>query len=188
MRLPRIYDLGKYVSLDKAVVLYGPRQVGKTTLIEEYLKDVELKYKLDTGDDIRMEWGYVYYDATDEIRILAGRIRPALFLYSDYLDVGYAYTWITPPSEVYYQAQITNMDGGSVAYNMELGDNTLTLNAYAGNTTTNKIKPDDGSINDFANDNIFGAEKAFLVIVIDLTAVDDILLVFFSCSKRTLSP
>jgi len=118
--------------------------------------------KSDTGDDIRMEWGYAYYDATDEIRILAGRIRPALFLYSDYLDVGYAYTWITPPSEVYYQAQITNLDGGNIAYNLEVGDNTITLNAYAGNTSTHKIKPDDGSINDFSNDNIFGAELAFV--------------------------
>ncbi len=118
--------------------------------------------KSDTGDDIRMEWGYVAYDATDSLRILAGRVRPALFLYSDYLDVGYAYTWITPPSEVYYQAQITNLDGTNIAYNLELGDNELTFNAYAGNTTTQKIKPDDGTINDFANDNIFGGEIAFI--------------------------
>jgi len=113
------------------------------------------------GDNIRMEWGYISYDATDELRILAGRVRPALFLFSDYLDVGYAYTWITPPSEVYYQAQITNLDGVSATYNMELGDNQLSLNVYGGNTKSNKLNPSDGTVMDFSFDSIVGTEIAF---------------------------
>ncbi len=108
-----------------------------------------------------MEWGYVYYDVNDEIRILAGRIRPALFLYSDYLDVGYAYTWITPPDEVYFQAQITNLDGGSVTYNMDLDGNSLALNVYAGNTNTDKATPA-GDIITLNNDSIIGAELAYI--------------------------
>ncbi len=113
------------------------------------------------GDDIRMEWGYVSYDVNDEIRILAGRIRPALFLYSDYLDVGYAYTWITPPDEVYFQAQITNLDGGSVTYNMDLDGNSLALNVYAGNTNTDKATPA-GDVITLNNDSIIGAELAYI--------------------------
>jgi len=95
----------------------------------------------EVGDDIRMEWGFISYDATDEVRILAGRIRPALFLYSDYLDVGYAYNWVTPPSEVYDQVNISNLDGASVAYNLELGDNTLSTTIYGGNSSDNKVNP-----------------------------------------------
>jgi len=37
----------------KVLVLYGPRRVGKSTLLEEYLKGLGLKYRLVTGDDLR---------------------------------------------------------------------------------------------------------------------------------------
>ncbi len=35
--------------------MYGPRRVGKTTLIQEYLKKTTWKYKLDSGDNIRTQ-------------------------------------------------------------------------------------------------------------------------------------
>lgn len=38
----------------KVLVIYGPRQVGKTTLIETYLKHTKLRYRLETGDDIQL--------------------------------------------------------------------------------------------------------------------------------------
>lgn len=34
------------------LVIYGPRQVGKTTLIKNFLSSTKLKYRLDIGDDI----------------------------------------------------------------------------------------------------------------------------------------
>jgi hypothetical protein len=117
--------------------------------------------KSEVGDDIRMEWGYVSYDLNDEIRILAGRVRPSLFLYSNYLDVGYAYTWITPPSEVYYQAQITNLDGVNASYTLELDDSTISLNVYGGNSTGDKLNPSDSTTLNFDYDNVVGAELAF---------------------------
>ncbi len=121
--------------------------------------------KDEAGDDIRMEWGYVYFDATDELRFLAGRIRPSLFLYSDYLDVGYAYNWVTPPSEVYDQVNISNLDGVSASYNLEVGDNTITTTIYAGNSSDDKVNPmyereitADSSLLDLDFDNIIGGE------------------------------
>ncbi|MDQ7795583.1 MAG: AAA family ATPase, partial [Spirochaetia bacterium] len=36
-------------------VIYGPRRVGKTTLLQNYLKQTPLKYKLDSGDNIRTQ-------------------------------------------------------------------------------------------------------------------------------------
>jgi predicted AAA+ superfamily ATPase len=54
MRIPRYYaDLERYQRERKVLVLYGPRQVGKTTLLEEYLHSTPLKWRLDSGDDIR---------------------------------------------------------------------------------------------------------------------------------------
>jgi predicted AAA+ superfamily ATPase len=40
---------------NKVLVIYGPRRVGKTTLLQNYLKQTALKYKLDSGDNIRTQ-------------------------------------------------------------------------------------------------------------------------------------
>ncbi|GIW64742.1 MAG: hypothetical protein KatS3mg092_0675 [Patescibacteria group bacterium] len=52
MILPRYYDIKKYLKKNKALILYGPRRVGKTTIIKEFLKQTKLKYKFVVGDDI----------------------------------------------------------------------------------------------------------------------------------------
>jgi len=40
---------------NKVLVIYGPRRVGKTTLLQNYLTQTPLKYKLDSGDNIRTQ-------------------------------------------------------------------------------------------------------------------------------------
>jgi predicted AAA+ superfamily ATPase len=40
---------------NKVLVLFGPRRVGKTTLMQNCLKQTKLKYKLDSGDNIRTQ-------------------------------------------------------------------------------------------------------------------------------------
>lgn len=51
--IPRIYDdLDKLLREGKVIVIYGPRRVGKSTLVGNYLKETYLKYKLDSGDDL----------------------------------------------------------------------------------------------------------------------------------------
>lgn len=55
MFIPRIYDIEKLLKPQKVLVIYGPRRVGKTTLLQNYLKSTPLKYKLDTGDNIRTQ-------------------------------------------------------------------------------------------------------------------------------------
>lgn len=51
--LVRIYnDLEKFLKPGKALVIYGPRRVGKTTILQNYLKKTSYKYKLDSGDNI----------------------------------------------------------------------------------------------------------------------------------------
>ncbi|MBI2334711.1 ATP-binding protein, partial [Candidatus Daviesbacteria bacterium] len=49
----RIYDnLDSLFREGKVVVIYGPRRVGKTTLLKNFLKKCRLKYKLDSGDNL----------------------------------------------------------------------------------------------------------------------------------------
>lgn len=52
----RIYEpLEERLTPNKALVIYGPRRVGKTTLLQNFLNSTSLKYKLDSGDNIRTQ-------------------------------------------------------------------------------------------------------------------------------------
>jgi uncharacterized protein len=51
--ITRIYDnLEKYLKPEKVLVIYGARRIGKTTLLKQYIKRTNLKYRLDSGDDL----------------------------------------------------------------------------------------------------------------------------------------
>jgi len=50
--IKRYYNLHDLIRLGKVLVIYGPRQVGKTTLLNHYLSETGLKYRLDSGDNI----------------------------------------------------------------------------------------------------------------------------------------
>ena len=54
--IPRFYDdLDKFVKPGKVLIIYGARQVGKTTLLKNFLSKTSYKYKLDSGDNIIMQ-------------------------------------------------------------------------------------------------------------------------------------
>jgi uncharacterized protein len=54
-RIPRYYDsLFDYLQPGKVLVLFGPRQVGKTTLVRSLIQATDKKIKIDTGDDVRI--------------------------------------------------------------------------------------------------------------------------------------
>lgn len=52
----RSYEpLADRLAPNKVLVIYGPRRVGKTTLLQTFLQQTRLKYKLDSGDNIRTQ-------------------------------------------------------------------------------------------------------------------------------------
>ncbi len=54
--ITRAYEpLASYLQPNKVLVIYGPRRVGKTTLLQNYLAQTQLRYKLDSGDNIRTQ-------------------------------------------------------------------------------------------------------------------------------------
>ncbi len=54
--LSRVYDnLEEYLKPGKVLIIYGPRQAGKTTLLNNFLSKTSYKYKLDSGDNIRTQ-------------------------------------------------------------------------------------------------------------------------------------
>lgn len=53
--IQRYYKISEYVQPGKVLVIYGPRRVGKTTLIQEYIKQTKLKYRLESGENIDIQ-------------------------------------------------------------------------------------------------------------------------------------
>jgi hypothetical protein len=54
--ITRAYEpLASHVQPNKVLVLYGPRRVGKTTLLQNYLGQTPFRYKLDSGDNSRTQ-------------------------------------------------------------------------------------------------------------------------------------
>ena len=53
MNISRFYsDLNPFLEAGKVLIIYGPRQVGKTTLLGHFLEKTHFKYLLDNGDNI----------------------------------------------------------------------------------------------------------------------------------------
>ena len=65
--IKRAYNLESLIKKSKVLIIYGPRQVGKTTLVDEFLKKTKLKYRYDTGDnyEIANTLSKCTYDTTD---------------------------------------------------------------------------------------------------------------------------
>jgi len=52
----RFYEpLGGYLEPNKVLVIYGPRRVGKTTLLDNYLSTTKMRYRHAIGDNVPMQ-------------------------------------------------------------------------------------------------------------------------------------
>jgi len=66
--IQRILNISKKINKGKVLMIYGPRQVGKTTLVKSFLEKTKLKYRYDTGDsfEIANNLSKCTYQSTDE--------------------------------------------------------------------------------------------------------------------------
>ena len=80
---------------------------------------------------LKAEWLYLTLDVADSTDVRVGRIRSPLFFFSDFLEVGYAYPWIIPPSEV-YRIGFSGVDGIDLVNNHDLGNWSATFQIYFG--------------------------------------------------------
>jgi predicted AAA+ superfamily ATPase len=54
--IPRFFaHLERYLKQNRVLVIYGARRVGKTTLLESFLATTKFRYRLDSGDNIRIQ-------------------------------------------------------------------------------------------------------------------------------------
>jgi len=80
-----------------------------------------------------VEWAYVDYKMNDYASIHAGKIKQPVYLVNDYIEVGYAYPWIRPPSEVYYlNNPLDTINGVELVLQFPIGNGTLSFLPYFG--------------------------------------------------------
>jgi hypothetical protein len=91
------------------------------------------------NDEIKvgLEWLYLSYDLTPNWTLQVGRKRLPIYYYSDFQDVGYAYTWVRPPADL-YGWEISNYNGINVTYRGEWSGWSVKSNLLAGREDTKK--------------------------------------------------
>lgn len=84
--------------------------------------------------DPEVDWMFATFQLQPGLELSVGKMRVPLFTYSDYLDVGYAYQWVSPPYSVYGVPSFTSYDGIQLNYNFYLGESwSSQVLVWAGN-------------------------------------------------------
>ena len=79
-----------------------------------------------------LDWYYLTYQASDNWTLMAGRRNIPMYYYSEFSEVGYAYPWIRPPSNLYWW-QVTQFDGVHASYDFSTENYTNNVTAFYGN-------------------------------------------------------
>lgn len=87
----------------------------------------------DYGADLT--WAFVKARISDQLSVRVGRTALPAFMISDYRNVGYANTMLRPPSEVYSQMSLNNLDGIDATWQQHWGDTTFTAQVGFGRST-----------------------------------------------------
>jgi hypothetical protein len=98
---------------------------------ERITATVQLLARSEKDYQVDAEWAYLSWQATDNGKVRVGRLRTPLYMYSDYLDVGYSYPWISAPNEVYY-LPFNNVEGVDYYVTAPLGSFDTSFQAYFG--------------------------------------------------------
>ena len=83
-----------------------------------------------------LQWAFAKFKILPNLDIRAGRIRPAIYMLSDTLDVNYANPWVRPPVEFYNQAPVSYMEGVDFLYRLQTGPVNWLLQPFYGNSDT----------------------------------------------------
>jgi hypothetical protein len=85
--------------------------------------------------DPRFDWAFLSYRFSHAYSARLGRIRTPLFFYSDSIHVGYSYSWVRPPVDVYnpkISGATVNIDGFDMTFNHQFNMSDLEASFYIG--------------------------------------------------------
>ncbi|MGS2719397.1 hypothetical protein [Paraglaciecola aestuariivivens] len=80
-----------------------------------------------------LEWLYLTYQAHRSFQLKIGKQRTPFFNYSDSIDVGFAYPWVTLPQQVYNSIFFSTFDGVLANYQWSNQSLVLDIEGYWGN-------------------------------------------------------
>ncbi|WP_252271780.1 hypothetical protein [Pseudomonas subflava] len=103
-----------------------------------------------------LEWAYLSWQSTDNLMMRFGRLRTPVYMYSESIDVGFAYPWLRLPDEVYSQVQLSNYEGADLVYNLPLSFATLSFQVAGGVAKNRDYYLYDEEF-DIDYDNVFGS-------------------------------
>ena len=121
------YDDGVSFDVGTVVGLQMSKQVNDTTSAT-----VQLISRGSDNYSTEASWAYVTYAANENTDIRMGRLRTPFFYYSDFLEVGYAYNWVRPPSIVYRLDEFSSISGVDVTHRFAIGGMDGSIQAYTG--------------------------------------------------------
>jgi len=81
-----------------------------------------------------VEWAFTHIQINENNYLRLGRFRNPLLMFSDALDISYAYNWIKPPYELYDRVPDSRVEGLSIHHDRFIGEYELNTLFY---TTTN---------------------------------------------------
>jgi opacity protein-like surface antigen len=96
------------------------------------LLQIDSEYHADGTYRPEVEWFSVKYAFTPNFYMRVGRVVLPTFMDSENRDVGYSYTWVNPPVELYHQLSIPSSDGVDAMYRFEIGEAGNTIKAIFG--------------------------------------------------------
>ena len=83
----------------------------------------------------QLEMAFAKFNITPSLAVRAGRIRPAIYMLSDYLDVNYANPWVRPPVEFYSTLSLSRMDGVDFLWRPTTGPVTWLIQPFYGTSS-----------------------------------------------------
>jgi hypothetical protein len=77
-------------------------------------------------------WAYITYSFDENTDVRVGRLRTPFYHYSDFLEVGYAYNWVTPSSIIYLKNGLSSLNGADITRRFNFGSVDGFVQAYTG--------------------------------------------------------
>jgi hypothetical protein len=83
-----------------------------------------------------LTWAFAKAKVSNNVSVRVGRLVLPTFMISEYRNIGYANTFLRPPSEVYSQVPLNSVDGADLTWQQAFGDTTYTAQFAVGRSKT----------------------------------------------------
>lgn len=110
-----------------------------------------------------MEWFYLSHEINDKADVQIGKMRLPVYMFSDKMDVGFAYPWVRVPSDT-YSLDSVNYSGARLNYVLRQPGTNLRLSLWSGTQDDQNSK-----LMSYLFDTRIDRKHRFTGVVADLT-------------------